>query len=240
MQPPSPPQPSRQTATTSSNSAPPDVPLPPGVEPAPVEGYLWKKGHGSSILGRRNWSRRYFRLIGGSLSYSETEFSTIPIHRYDLTKPLTEFPWLIKRSRSNKSLRAFLEVKLGDGCIIFGSDSKREVGDPEALIVGEWADAMLDHVTYYSKKATASPMGSPQSPHSPPTPDLSPVADKLAPPSQTIEQSLSPTANLAASVNRSIAERKHRADALAARLQALQCGTGFDAQALLKTARSSQ
>ena len=36
-----------------------DAALPP--KPVAFEGWLWKKGKGESMLGRRNWNKRHFR-----------------------------------------------------------------------------------------------------------------------------------------------------------------------------------
>merc|ERR1711871_1394496 len=44
-------------------------------KPVFFEGWLWKKGKGESILGRRNWNRRHFRLFGGYASYAKEERS---------------------------------------------------------------------------------------------------------------------------------------------------------------------
>ena len=43
------------------------------------EGYLEKRGKGSSALGRQNWKRRWFVLEGSSLSYYDKENSSKPI-----------------------------------------------------------------------------------------------------------------------------------------------------------------
>jgi hypothetical protein len=37
-----------------------------------MEGYLYKKGTGSSAIGRKNWKRRWFLLEGAALSYYES------------------------------------------------------------------------------------------------------------------------------------------------------------------------
>lgn len=36
-----------------------------------MEGFLWKKGTGSSALGRKNWKKRWFILDNQILSYYE-------------------------------------------------------------------------------------------------------------------------------------------------------------------------
>jgi len=42
-------------------------------EPRAAQGWLSKKGGGQSLLGRRNWTRRFFRLRKATLSYASDE-----------------------------------------------------------------------------------------------------------------------------------------------------------------------
>jgi len=60
------------------------------VKPVAFEGWLWKKGKGTSVLGRRNWNKRHFRLFGGYASYAKEEraphIHSMPI--YDPHAPL--------------------------------------------------------------------------------------------------------------------------------------------------------
>jgi len=43
------------------------------LPPAPMEGCLFKKGGGTSMLGRRNWNKRWLVLSGGTLVYYNSE-----------------------------------------------------------------------------------------------------------------------------------------------------------------------
>jgi len=122
--------------------------------PAPCEGWLWKKGKGSSFLGRRNWKKRFFRLDNGQLTYAKEE-ETPPIGTLQLVEqkqgPL-ELGGAGRRARQDRTSSELselsqntLEVDLQDRLIQLRTEVGRD-GDLDA-----WHWAFVQHLEYYSR-----------------------------------------------------------------------------------------
>lgn len=51
--------------------------------PSSVEGWLFKKGGGTSFFGRRNWTKQYFKVEGDVVRYYSSKSSKQPNVSYD-------------------------------------------------------------------------------------------------------------------------------------------------------------
>jgi len=123
--------------------------------PVAFEGWLWKKGKGESLLGRRNWTKRHFRLYGGYMSYAKEERSphiqTLPI--FDPTAPCM--------TTTDGSGRKFTRVRqvpcntkhpdLSDTTMeVAFTERVVKLRADDSSVLDKWEAGLTQHLEYYS------------------------------------------------------------------------------------------
>jgi len=121
------------------------------LPPPPKAGYLWKKGGGSSLFGRRNWKRRYFRVEAGELSYYDNEHQQKALSTISLRVPPKEEPWIwvVAGADASKSRRLVLQANFGDGTQLSISG---DMSAAEEQLLCDWRKAIKNHALFAQGK----------------------------------------------------------------------------------------
>lgn len=77
-------------------------------------GWLYKKGGGTSFMGRRNWNQRFFSLTNGILSYykSDKEYKAGEAPIKNCTFDLSQCRVELEETKNKGDLRGFMIVPL--------------------------------------------------------------------------------------------------------------------------------
>jgi len=127
-----------------------DDPNTPRVPSKPVafEGWLWKKGKGESILGRRNWKRRHIRLYGGFVSYAKDDqgpaINNFLLYDAHDTKAKRQKPRMTNATYHAQLSDKVLEVPLAS------KELKLRATREDQQVLQKWGMAFKQHLEYYS------------------------------------------------------------------------------------------
>ena len=131
------------------------------LAPSKREGYLEKKGAGSTLFGRRNWNRRFVVLDGGYICYFPSRKTR------DQVKLVPLYPWgrpnepraggavrLVTKEKKDGRARRVIEVDLPHWkvpTLQFALPEEASEGDARTGGIEEWVVSFENHLRYYAQ-----------------------------------------------------------------------------------------